>query len=36
MTDLDGFLTWVNTALYGAEVALHNGDAGRSRGAGSR
>jgi ketosteroid isomerase-like protein len=27
MNDRDDFLTWVKTALYGAEVALHNGDA---------
>src|SRR6476620_7946120 len=26
MTDRDGFLTWVRTALYEAERALHNGD----------
>jgi ketosteroid isomerase-like protein len=30
MSDRDDFLTWVKTALYEAEVALHNGDA-RSR-----
>ena len=27
MSDRDDFLTWVKTALYEAEVALHNGDA---------
>jgi hypothetical protein len=27
MTDRDEFLTWVNTALYDAERALHNGEA---------
>ncbi|MCX5052415.1 MULTISPECIES: nuclear transport factor 2 family protein [unclassified Streptomyces] len=27
MTDHDDFLTWVKTALYEAELALHNGDA---------
>src|SRR4051794_2602083 len=27
MSDLDDFLTWVKTALYEAESALHNGDA---------
>jgi ketosteroid isomerase-like protein len=26
MTDREEFLTWVNTALYDAERALHNGD----------
>lgn len=26
MTDRDDFLTWVRTALYEAELALHNGD----------
>jgi len=26
MTDRDDFLTWVNTALHQAEIALHNGD----------
>ena len=26
MTDRDEFLSWVTTALYGAELALHNGD----------
>jgi ketosteroid isomerase-like protein len=27
MTDRDDFLAWVKTALYEAELALHNGDA---------
>jgi ketosteroid isomerase-like protein len=27
MTDHDEFLAWVRTALYDAELALHNGDA---------
>jgi ketosteroid isomerase-like protein len=27
MADHDDFLTWVTSALYEAEVALHNGDA---------
>lgn len=31
MTDRDDFVTWVRTALYEAEVALHNGDAGPRR-----
>ncbi|WP_344257399.1 nuclear transport factor 2 family protein [Terrabacter carboxydivorans] len=26
MTDRDDFLVWVSTALYQAELALHNGD----------
>jgi hypothetical protein len=26
MTDHDDFLAWVKTALYEAELALHNGD----------
>jgi len=26
MTDRDDFLAWVKTALYDAELALHNGD----------
>ncbi|MEW1953342.1 nuclear transport factor 2 family protein [Terrabacter sp. NPDC080008] len=26
MTDRDDFLAWVSTALYQAELALHNGD----------
>ena len=36
MTDRDDFLTWVNTALYEAEVALHNGDASPRRALWSR
>ena len=28
MSDRDDFLSWVETTLYEAEVALHNGDAG--------
>ena len=31
MTDRDEFLGWVNTKLYDAELALHNGDAGPRR-----
>ncbi|MFJ7158786.1 nuclear transport factor 2 family protein [Streptomyces sp. NPDC101118] len=31
MSDHDDFLAWVRTALYEAEVALHNGDAGPRR-----
>ena len=31
MTDCDDFLTWVNTVLYDAERALHNGDAAPRR-----
>ncbi|MEV7618170.1 hypothetical protein [Streptomyces sp. NPDC089799] len=31
MTDRDDFLVWVRTALYEAEVALHNGDAAPRR-----
>ena len=31
MTDLDDFLTWVDTALREAEIALHNGDAAPRR-----
>jgi ketosteroid isomerase-like protein len=31
MTDRDDFLAWVRTALYDAELALHNGDAGPRR-----
>jgi len=27
MTDRDEFLAWVRTALYEAELTLHNGDA---------
>ena len=26
MTDREGFLAWLTTALYEAEIALHNGD----------
>jgi len=26
MTDRDDFLTWVETALHQAELALHNGE----------
>src|SRR3954465_5427967 len=36
MSDRDDFLTWVTTALYEAEVALHNGDAGPRRALWSR
>jgi ketosteroid isomerase-like protein len=36
MTDRDDFLAWVETALYEAEVALHNGDAGPRRAIWSR
>jgi ketosteroid isomerase-like protein len=31
MSDRDDFMTWVNSSLYGAERALHNGDAGPRR-----
>lgn len=31
MTDRDDFLAWARTALYEAELALHNGDAGPRR-----
>ena len=31
MTDRDDFLAWVKTALYDAELALHNGDPGPRR-----
>lgn len=31
MTDREEFLTWVRTALYEAELALHNGDAAPRR-----
>ncbi|GAB3032575.1 hypothetical protein GCM10027052_06880 [Parafrigoribacterium mesophilum] len=31
MTDRDDFLVWVKTALYEAELALHNGDAAPRR-----
>ncbi len=33
MTDRDDFLAWVKTALYEAELALHNGDAASLTGA---
>jgi ketosteroid isomerase-like protein len=36
MTDRDDFLTWVNTALYDAECALHSGDAAPRRALWSR
>jgi ketosteroid isomerase-like protein len=36
MSKRDDFLTWVNTSLYGAELALHNGDAGPRRARWSR
>jgi ketosteroid isomerase-like protein len=36
MTDRDDFLTWVQTSLYEAEVALHNGDAAPRRALWSR
>ena len=36
MTDRDEFLAWVRTALYDAELALHNGDAGPRRAIWSR
>jgi ketosteroid isomerase-like protein len=36
MTERDEFLTWVKTALYEAEVALHNGDAAPRRALWSR
>ncbi len=32
MTDGDEFLSWIQTSLYSAELALHNGDATFSRG----
>ncbi|MCQ6272184.1 hypothetical protein M8J71_17105 [Pseudarthrobacter sp. R1] len=31
MADSDDFLAWVRTALYKAELAIHNGDAGPRR-----
>jgi len=31
MSERDEFLTWVNTSLYAAELALHNGDPGPRR-----
>jgi len=36
MTDRDAFLAWVKTALYEAELALHNGDAAPRRALWSR
>jgi ketosteroid isomerase-like protein len=36
MTDRDDFLAWVETTLYQAELALHNGDAGPRRAIWSR
>jgi hypothetical protein len=36
MSERDDFLTWVNTSLYDAELALHNGDAGPRRALWSR
>lgn len=36
MADSDEFLAWVRTALYDAELALHNGDAGPRRAIWSR
>jgi ketosteroid isomerase-like protein len=36
MTDHDEFLAWVRTALYQAELALHNGDAAPRRALWSR
>ena len=36
MSDRDDFLMWVRTALYEAELALHNGDAGPRRALWSR
>jgi hypothetical protein len=36
MTDRDDSLTWAQSALYEAEVALHNGDANRRRALWSR
>ena len=36
MTERDDFLTWVKTALYDAELALHNGDAAARRALWSR
>jgi ketosteroid isomerase-like protein len=36
MTDRDDFQRWVQTALYEAEFALHNGDAGPRRAVWSR
>jgi hypothetical protein len=36
MADRDDLLAWVNSALYEAERAVHNGDAGRRRALWSR
>jgi ketosteroid isomerase-like protein len=36
MADREGFLVWVKTTLYDAELALHNGDAGPRRAIWSR
>ncbi len=36
MTDRDEFLAWVKTALFDAELALHNGDAAPRRALWSR
>lgn len=36
MADSDGFLAWVKSTLYQAELALHNGDAGPRRAIWSR
>jgi ketosteroid isomerase-like protein len=36
MNDHEDFLTWVNSVLYEAELALHNGDAGPRRALWSR
>jgi hypothetical protein len=36
MTERDDFLSWVNSALYEAEVSVHNGDAGPRRALWSR
>ena len=36
MTDRDDFLAWVETTLYEAELALHNGDAAPRRAVWSR
>ena len=36
MSDADDFLAWVRSALYEAELAIHNGDAGPRRAIWSR
>ncbi|HWI01828.1 MAG TPA: nuclear transport factor 2 family protein [Propionibacteriaceae bacterium] len=36
MTDRDDFLAWINSALYEAEFAVHNGDAAPRRALWSR